>query len=618
VKNWILSRGLFWGATFAALLLYFLSAPDGLPWSGSTQWAAAYADGLTGLPHPVWGHFVQMFAGHHVVLAWVAVSLAAGFLAALAFRFFGWRVGVGAALAWMFAPAVWNRAVTGDWQACLAAVGVFGGWLGVQVGHRVFRKVRVARRSSRATGDVEAAPPGQSGRWSKWNRRVSWGVMGAGIVFALASLTAHDYRLGEAASVYARGVVEAAGERIVVLNGVCDEQVVREVENRGGRRKLSTVSLRNDDVHRARLVAAVRYAFPDETNLWTAARIGAAAFAEAAVKAHPDRFYGMDGRNTTLEAWERRWEAFKPYLECSDPFVPMGRRLFGYEGNAVANAQGDEKVAWQLYKRIHTEIDPGNFSALVNMSEMIRRGYAVSVEEKKRLQESLEKFFKSPHRREYAREIARNAGPIRVDPAMLARLEAEAKRRVAEKIAAGETVEAAPEMLSLVEWNNEMVRAMENGDLAAAGRIARAILSNPKWTGFIPANSVMGTVSLSEGDYVASETFFRQVISATNDVPRPVLNDFADTLLHLGKLEEAESVARRAIGGADEKLWLARLTLAEVLVEKRKAAKGYGGRGEEGETEVRALLKSVMANCPTGMRERVRAKVGKLRREVRQ
>jgi len=193
-------------------------------------------------------------------------------------------------------------------------------------------------------------------------------------LFAVVSLTLHDYRYGEAASVFARGVVEAAGERCIVLSGVCDDQVVREVERekvkvegQGQHRNfssdsagqhnkkgnpplltlasdldLSCISLRTDDAYRTNLLAWVRSSFPSDTNLWAAARVGASAFVEVASRKNPERFYLMNGKSTTLEGWEKRWEAFRPYLDSSDPFVHTARRLFGHEGNGIANAMLDE------------------------------------------------------------------------------------------------------------------------------------------------------------------------------------------------------------------------------------------------------------------------------------
>lgn len=107
----------FWGTLVLALVLYLVSSPTGLPWSGSTELALAWSGQILELPHmphPVWGYFVWLFGGHFVALSAVAAAVAGGLIGALVNRYFGWRVGLSAALAWVVMPGVWNRAVTGD------------------------------------------------------------------------------------------------------------------------------------------------------------------------------------------------------------------------------------------------------------------------------------------------------------------------------------------------------------------------------------------------------------------------------------------------------------------------------------------------------------------------
>lgn len=590
---------LFWGGFALALALYALTAPEGLPWNASTHAALAYLGEVVpppSLPHPVWGFFVQVLCGP-VALSVFAAAVAAGLVGALVGRYFGWRVAVAAIVAWVFLPGVWNRAILGERSVCLAAMLVVAVWILNAVLLGVFRKMQALRAAAQAQGSAAITSHGKKG--GRAERVFGWAAMGAAGVFALASLTLHDYALGEAASAFAKGVVAAADGRIIVLNGVCDNQIARETD--------AAVFIRDDDAYRTNLVKWVRREWPDETNLWVAAQVGVRAFVESATRKFPDRFYLMNGPSTTAEAWEKRWTDFRPFLDSSDPFVPAARKAFAREGNAVANAlldakggSEDEKAAWELYRRIYEEVDPGNLAALLNQSEMIRRGFAASGETKKAVQKRLEEFFGRPDNRRRAKEIVRAAGPVRADPGLMEKLAEEAKRRIAAKVAAGETVEAPQELLTLVEWSNEMVTLMDRGETDKAGRIARAILSHPQWQGFVPANGVLGAVAAKEGDYVASEAFFRAATDTTNAVPPVVLNDYANTLMHLGKLDEAEENVRRAIAAADGTFWLGRLTLAEVL--EKKALRGAEGT----EAEIRSLLKSVLKSAPTHVREKVR------------
>lgn len=128
---------------------------------------------------------------------------------------------------------------------------------------------------------------------------------------------------------------------------------------------------------------------------------------------------------------------------------------------------------------------------------------------------------------------------------------------------------------TLVAWNNEMIEAHGRGDLAKAERIARRILCEPEWRGFIPANAVMGSVLAGKGECAKSETFFRAALAGKGAAaPQPVvLNDYADTLRKLGRYEEAEVFARRAVAESGGKTDLFKLTLAQIL---RDAGKDLG------------------------------------------
>ena len=125
---------------------------------------------------------------------------------------------------------------------------------------------------------------------------------------------------------------------------------------------------------------------------------------------------------------------------------------------------------------------------------------------------------------------------------------------------------------TLVEWNNEMIRAHVRGDWKKAGKIARKILAQPAWSEFIPANAVMGSLTAREGDYAAAEPFFRTALSGKGAAaPQPVvMNDYADTLRHLKRYDEAEALARRAIAESGGRIRLYKLTLAQILRDAGK------------------------------------------------
>lgn len=125
---------------------------------------------------------------------------------------------------------------------------------------------------------------------------------------------------------------------------------------------------------------------------------------------------------------------------------------------------------------------------------------------------------------------------------------------------------------ALVALNNEMIRAHVRGDLADAERTARKILSQSVWRTFVPANAVMGSVLAQKGEYAAAAAFFKAALSGKGSAaPQPVvMNDYADTLRHLGRYAEAEAFARRAIAASGGKVTLYKLTLDEILNEADK------------------------------------------------
>ena len=451
-------------ATFAgAGLLYALTAADGYPWSASTHWALAWSGVLGELPqmaHPVWGYFVQMFDGHYIAMSVTFAALACALAAAVATRHFGWRVGAAAALFCVFMPVHWDAAVTGGMRASqmlVAAVALVVLDLAGVAAWRRFKQLDAARNA-----ETQTLTTGGGG---KWKRVAAWSALGVSVVFMLASLTLHDYSLGEDATEYAEGVLKEATGKWVVMSGVADDQFYAAV--RDGKRNVVLVSLRRDDINRRELLGRVRRTFPDELELVTAAEIGPREFVAAASKAHPDLFVLSDLERT--------------------------RQMVEKSGRA------------DLLKR---------------------------------------------------RE---------------------------------------PSFEALVAWNNEMVRAMDAGDMKKAGALAREILSRPKWRTFAPANAILGTLSGMEGDVDASERFFRTVFASGAEQPTVAYNDFAETLRRLGKLDEAEKFAREAVAKSGPKGWMARLTLIQVLDDAKK-----------GEGEIRRLAAEAIRCAPEKVRPRFR------------
>ena len=506
MRGWVI-----FGATVVfALGLYVCSAPEG-----------RLESGLLGF-----------------TLSAVSAAVAGGLVGTLANRCFGWRIGTAAALVWVMTPGVWNRAVVGAPSVCLAAVGALILWLAYAGLSFMTRRARAHRLELLgAGGDMTAH--GDAVRQRRGCRIVSRLLLGGAVAFAVNSALMHDSRIGEAAGVYARLMLDEAGDRIVVLNGVADRQMVRE-ENRRNRAAGRTASnsrllpLRTDAAFRTQLVARVRREWPTETNLWMAAEIGPAALAEELVRTRPERVYVMTGLSTTPEKWMARWVAMTPYFGSRDPFIPQMRRAFALEGNTLARRLregGKTKEAWKLAWRVYDEIEPGNALALLDLNGMLRRGYAADGGIRRRIEQDLK------------------------------------ERRLEDRLSG-----LRPDWQMLAAWNNEMIRAHGRGDVAAAETIARKILSKPEWRTFIPAHAVMGSALAQKGDLAEAELFFKAALRGKGTAaPQPaVMNDYADTLRKLGRYDEAERLARRAVAESGGKVKLYKITLAQILREAGK------------------------------------------------
>jgi len=362
---------LFASSAAFALLIYKASIPHGLPWNSSAQ------DAAIGVGPPLWLYFVQVFNGHFVALSCVAAAVATGLLCVVANRLVGMRPAIGLALIWIFLPPVWYRAVTGERAVCLWSACVIALWIVQTALILIVKKLRAGITTERQKERTEADL-----RRARLARIAGFSVMGCAALFALASASQYDDRLGEVASAYAQGVFDEAAGRVIVLNGICDLQFMSI-------RNCRFVSMRADENSRAENVAFARKTFPADTNLVAAARIGTNAFLAALQKQYPEQLYHMDGRSTTLDGWERRWSEFTPYLHSSDPFVPVARHLFACEGNAVAGRLQNMDEAWALYRRICNEVECGNREALACMNEAMLRGYKASEADCKFVREAL-------------------------------------------------------------------------------------------------------------------------------------------------------------------------------------------------------------------------------------
>jgi len=568
-----------------AAALYWFTLPEGIPWGVA-------AKGLAALPF------------------WLVCAVGAGCLCVLVDCYFGWRVGLAVGLAWIFAPWVWDGAILGRRTVLYVSMGLAGLLFLNAILFETLARAAATRRDAQQRGRGVLWGAGLFHWQMRINRIASWTILAAAVLFAGWSLWTHDYRLGEAASAYARGVVEAAGDRTIVLDGVIDAQI-RDVCSRT-RSYVISLKERDNDTAPLERMDWVRRECPDDEALARATRRDAVSFLALALLKYSDRFYLMNGDNTTPEQWNRRWEQFGPYLGSSDAFVPVARRYFAYEANAVANRlqETDKAAAWALYRRIIREVDAGNIAALVNMKMMVVGGYSgVTAEELASVDAGIGEFLGVAYNRRHALELLQAAGPVLRGADFLATMEA--TRRWAKQ--SDRHINVPPEVERMIDLNNEMVKARMDGDREKSERLARQILSNPFWRNWAPANAIMGDLMATQGEYASAVAYYRVATAGHHETPDLVWNNYADALFRLGEYDQSEAILRRQIAKTDERFFALRLTLAEVLTKKAEM-RGFGEKKMDNaelealRKETHSLVKSVQKNAPPEYQDMIRAK----------
>ena len=111
--------------------------------------------------------------------------------------------------------------------------------------------------------------------------------------------------------------------------------------------------------------------------------------------------------------------------------------------------------------------------------------------------------------------------------------------------------------------------ALERVRRREAGEAYRALLS--RWPENLVGLIGLGNTEHAEGNLAAAEAAFRRAVVA-HPQSAVVLNNLAQTLADLGRLEEAEAEARSAVALGGATLQAAQSTLAQI-VEKRSKAK---------------------------------------------
>ena len=217
------------------------------------------------------------------------------------------------------------------------------------------------------------------------------------------------------------------------------------------------------------------------------------------------------------------------------------RRLAGLKANNRAvelQEKGDDAAAFAGDCQVLDEIDSENLSAMFNLLSMAEAGYAPAKAREEELRKRLKKLTVEEYRKVRLPALVNFHGKVRV-----------AWMITAEQL---------------------LRHAIEQGEREGAAALAEAILERAEDHPL--ANYIIGSVKLEKGDAAAAEKHFEKALKAKPDFAF-ALNDLAEAEKRLGKFEAAEAHARAAVAAAPE-LKTAHETLAEILQERERKAKG--------------------------------------------
>ena len=440
--------------------------------------------------------------------------------------------------------------------------------------------------------------------------RLSWQGLAFGvwalIVTVLAALTLTGGRLdrGRVAYALARRIVgESAGYRAVVSEGDLDDMLLLMLPRD---RRLITLARDGDPAYGRDLAKWVG----GDDDLVFAAELGPASLLDEWCRIDRKGFEAAVLTPVRYFRDENGWREACGELAGCDSDEPLNgalRHILGAFGNNLgceALESGDDRTAWRTFWMVLFEVEPDNAAAAVNLTGMLERGYAVRKGDADRVRarrKSIEETLKSPTR---IIRAVRAGGRVFISPEARARYEAERQesRKKAESspkaqeflrsvsnaakdadggLAAREAIRKAVSdgLVRLESVGGQLIAIdVALGDQENAEKDAIRVLRLDRHDPV--ANAVMGTLNGSRGDYVAAERYLRRAVRSGR-ASIAAKNDLAVTLVRLGRIEEAEPLAREAAKAAPDD-WNFRETLASVLIRS--------GRTQEGAKELDAAV----------------------------
>ena len=302
-------------------------------------------------------------------------------------------------------------------------------------------------------------------------------------------------------------------------------------------------------------------------DLKVAAFIGVNAFAEELRIAESETNRIAYVWTRELWPWERLtnvWEAVKDDVAIAsrrDSFYV--RRSFGRQAMSEAAAMQDagrEEEAAYVYLWTLRDVDPENASAVINLLELVRRGFQFDSETKEMIENFGQALFNERYHIERLHELVRTGGVVY--------MRAEDRRRAFDRL--------RPQLEAYLKYRkgkegskHALFNARLSDSISRNGKEevkadAISVLRQDRDNAL--GNGIMGTIAAFDGDYAVSELYLRRAVSSPA-ASAAAFNNYAEVLRRMGRFEEAEVNARKAVEIAPD-FWRTHETLADILLAK--------------------------------------------------
>ena len=325
-----------------------------------------------------------------------------------------------------------------------------------------------------------------------------------------------------------------------------------------------------DDVYRTNLFARTEklgYAPDKLLNMKVAASLSVNAFVEELRIVEPNQEDIKFVWTRELWPWARFtnvWENVKSDVEKAstrDSFYV--RRSFGRQAMSEAAALQDlgrVSEAAKIYLWVLDDVDHSNASAVINLLELLRRGFVFDPEVRERIENAGQSLFNERYNVDRLQELVKTGGTVYMPSAERRRAFDRLRPQLEAYLKYRRGIEAAKHS----RYNTRLAEAIKTSGKDEVRDEAINILRQDRDN--VLGNGIMGTIAAFDGDYAVSELYLRRAVNSP-EASAAAFNNYAEVLRRMGRFAEAEVNARKAVEIAPD-FWRTHETLADVLLAK--------------------------------------------------